>query len=439
MAHAIVIIQIITLVISVAICIATLVNWGHEKIRYLGYLTLAAALFALGYTMEMTSIGFTSAYIATMVTYAGSPYIGICLWLFARDFTGKARLRRFVVPLLFLVAFFFTVNVWIYPHSHLYYLSAWFSTTGTISRLAVTPGILYYPCMVFIYVFCIWGTAIFVADFWRHHQYIRGMIMILACALPLVGQLIKLIMPDVAWNPTSLFLTLGTTFSSLLLLYMASRRVPIWRQEQVQTEFMATHDGLTGLLNHTTFLDRATESFNFEASKSLAAGAALMIDIDLFKDVNDTYGHPVGDVVLKRVAEVITARLRDSDVYGRYGGEEFGVWLPTAGESGAVKVAEQIRHNIGEQIFQEKGQEFSISVSVGVSVFTNSVGELAAGQGAPVKTLAVTASTFPELIGQADVALYKAKAAGRDCVAVYLPGEKATDFKCLSPAQEAVK
>jgi diguanylate cyclase (GGDEF)-like protein len=128
-----------------------------------------------------------------------------------------------------------------------------------------------------------------------------------------------------------------------------------------------------------------------------------MIDIDLFKNINDTYGHLVGDEVLKEVVRITKAPIRSVDILGRYGGEEFGLILPETNEEGAMILAEKIRNNIENHIFTIKndGEELKIklTVSIGVAIFPDD-----------------DVTDVKSLIKSADDALYISKDKGRNRV-----------------------
>jgi len=129
----------------------------------------------------------------------------------------------------------------------------------------------------------------------------------------------------------------------------------------------------------------------------------LLLDIDHFKRVNDSYGHLAGDECLAGVAQAIDNMLnRPSDVVARYGGEEFVVVLPYVDEKRAVELAEQLREHIAAQTFKADGHDLKISVSIGVA------------SGVPVEL-----KDGRELISHADEALYRAKSAGRNQVQGY--------------------
>jgi len=165
---------------------------------------------------------------------------------------------------------------------------------------------------------------------------------------------------------------------------------------------MAYHDTLTGLPNRTLFVDRLKQSLaNAERERCMLA--LMFIDLDKFKPVNDLYGHHVGDLLLKAVAERISDCLRKSDSVGRIGGDEFVVLLPAVNtEESALEVAEKIRHALNLP-FEIEGATINISSSTGVAVYPNHAEEAQL------------------LIKRADIAMYSAKAQGKNCVRVYQP------------------
>jgi two-component system cell cycle response regulator len=162
---------------------------------------------------------------------------------------------------------------------------------------------------------------------------------------------------------------------------------------------VAALDPLTGVYNRRFGLQRLAEEFG----RSIRSGdplGLLMLDLDHFKDVNDTYGHLVGDRVLQTVVRATRTVLRDGDVLLRYGGEEFLVVLPGAGHDDLAQMAERVRHAVAEAEISEAGQRIVVTVSIGGSALPD---ENATGP--------------QEMIGVADAALYAAKESGRDrCV-----------------------
>jgi diguanylate cyclase (GGDEF)-like protein len=161
------------------------------------------------------------------------------------------------------------------------------------------------------------------------------------------------------------------------------------------TERLATTDGLTGLVNHRTFQLRLDE--HLAAARRYGKKVSLLLtDIDHFKAVNDTYGHPVGDVVLRQVAALLQKEARTTDIAARYGGEEFALVMPETDLAGAVRTAERIRARVGDAVFRTDQGELKVTLSVGVATFPSDADSKAA------------------LIERADGGLYHAKRHGRN-------------------------
>jgi two-component system cell cycle response regulator len=163
-----------------------------------------------------------------------------------------------------------------------------------------------------------------------------------------------------------------------------------------ELRFRATHDELTGLSNRRVVL----EAIDREYARCRREGGSLgiiLIDLDHFKNVNDTYGHLAGDAVLREAARRMTASIRPYDTLGRYGGEEFLVLAPSCNSSGAVKLAERIRESIQALPMPSVAGPVSITASCGVAVSTSAK---------PLDP--------QELLRLADEALYRAKENGRN-------------------------
>ena len=179
-------------------------------------------------------------------------------------------------------------------------------------------------------------------------------------------------------------------------------------REQLQRQ--ATHDGLTGLLNHAAIIDHlmqrtaAPEDRNAENGPLPSVGgsgdlAVLMLDIDYFKSVNDTFGHQIGDQVLQSVSELLTAELDGQGQIGRYGGEEFLVIADLSPQVESVELAERLRVTVEEHPIDTDAGQIPITVSVGVAVTNRGDHQ-----------------SCDSLIRRADQALYRAKSAGRNRV-----------------------
>lgn len=182
---------------------------------------------------------------------------------------------------------------------------------------------------------------------------------------------------------------------------------------------LAFHDSLTGLPNRTLLLDRLNQALA-TARRSHRYGALLFIDLDKFKNINDVYGHPVGDGVLQEVATRLKHFLRHGDTVARLGGDEFIVLLPEltdepkSSASVALSIAEKIRASLESKIRIHE-HEFNTAASIGITLFPKQ------------------SETMDDLLTEADIAMYRAKESGRNGVAFYESGmhEKVTERYAL--------
>ncbi|MCB1891650.1 MAG: PAS-domain containing protein [Rhodocyclaceae bacterium] len=177
------------------------------------------------------------------------------------------------------------------------------------------------------------------------------------------------------------------------------------KEYQATLERLATTDHLTGLLNRRAFLE-ATEREIRRAHRYGQSLSLLMLDVDHFKHINDSHGHPAGDEVLRRIAAACRGMLRDEDLTGRLGGEEFAVALVQAPLQAAVAVAERLRKTIGALDMAHEGKVLKATVSIGVAEFGG------------------VADTLCKLVSQADVQLYAAKHAGRNRISSAQPAQQ---------------
>jgi diguanylate cyclase (GGDEF)-like protein len=175
----------------------------------------------------------------------------------------------------------------------------------------------------------------------------------------------------------------------------------ITERKQAEQEFkrLANTDDLTGTLNRRRFLELAQAEV-LRAQRYGSPLSLLMLDLDHFKAINDTYGHGVGDLVLRSLVEVSKEVLRVVDVFGRVGGEEFMALLPETNLEGALTVAERLRAAFAARTVTAGGNEIRCTASLGVAVL------------APDMTL-------EQLMKAADEALYQAKKRGRNQVVAY--------------------
>ena len=199
----------------------------------------------------------------------------------------------------------------------------------------------------------------------------------------------------------ALFLTRegeGFTARELRLLRIYCNQAAVAIENAIvyeRVENLAATDGLTGLFNRR-YLEGALERELARADRSSSGLALLLLDIDHFKSFNDTYGHAMGDLVLKKVATTLQRCLRQADVLARFGGEEFVVLLPQVGARGAMESAERIRATLERSGIHPGGPRQRVTVSIGLAMFPDH------------------ADSSESLLRAADEALYRAKDAGRN-------------------------
>jgi two-component system cell cycle response regulator len=180
------------------------------------------------------------------------------------------------------------------------------------------------------------------------------------------------------------------------------------RNLEVQTELLgklAAFDELTGVYNRRS-LFHSLETELSRSQRYCRALSVIMVDLDHFKNVNDSYGHPAGDAVLRDVAQAMQMSLRTMDVVCRFGGEEFCAILPETNMIGAIRAAERVRAALTSRTFSFGTASIVVTASAGVATWMP-------GEGPDV----------PDLLANADQALYEAKRRGRNRVCVYDRGE----------------
>ncbi len=210
-----------------------------------------------------------------------------------------------------------------------------------------------------------------------------------------------------------------TCVLSYLLLLVALPPVILLQRSLMHQQLAAAArtDPKTGLLNATAWQREA----DGEVARALRTGAPLallLVDVDHFKRVNDNYGHLIGDEVLRALASELRQQVRESDVVGRFGGEEFTVLLPRTDDADAYAIAERLRASAGRMSVSAADARIRVTVSIGVAVLGQHGHDLF------------------ELLAAADVALYKAKDAGRDQVRVYARAQGQIAATAAQAAQE---
>jgi len=198
--------------------------------------------------------------------------------------------------------------------------------------------------------------------------------------------------------PVEVFVAVATAGSEQIRI-LEVRDISGRKRVQAVLKKLASCDALTGLYNRRAFqaeLERHLEM----ARRHRVHGAIVFLDLDLLKYVNDTLGHQAGDEVLRRVAHIIQAHLRPTDIAARHGGDEFAILMPYTGRE-AVSVAKSLLQALQQEDFKVKGRSLTMTASAGITFFPD--------HGLAAETL----------LAQADMAMNKAKESGRNTVAVY--------------------
>ena len=161
----------------------------------------------------------------------------------------------------------------------------------------------------------------------------------------------------------------------------------------------ATHDPLTQIFNRRHFIDQLESEFR-RAKRYGRDVSLVLFDLDHFKRVNDTHGHPAGDYVLKETARLIQRNLRGQDIFARFGGEEFSVLLPETNSESAYMLADKLRQSVQAHTYCFQGTDINVTISLGVATMGEKHGD------------------FADLIESSDQQLYRAKESGRNRVCI---------------------
>jgi len=167
-----------------------------------------------------------------------------------------------------------------------------------------------------------------------------------------------------------------------------------------EVQRLAITDSLTGLYNRRGFFELSQREVE-RAKRFGRPFSVIMLDIDHFKSINDTYGHEAGDQVLEKVTARLRDKLRTVDIVGRYGGEEFSILLPESEPAGALEAGERLRRCIADELIETSQGILKVTISLGLTTLTDN------------------SKTLEELLKFADQALYQAKEAGRNRVCAY--------------------
>lgn len=206
--------------------------------------------------------------------------------------------------------------------------------------------------------------------------------------------------PVIGW----LFVEITVAAVLVAILYLCMLVISRWVERENLYREMSTIDGLTRLTNRRCFIERGRNELarvRRQPGNTPTSLGCIMLDLDHFKNINDTWGHHAGDAVLVAASEIMMANARQYDEVGRYGGEEFAILLPGVTLDIAAGIAERLRKQISEAVVEVDGSHINISASLGVACYpTPDIDDL------------------NDLLKAADQALYKAKEAGRNRVVV---------------------
>ncbi len=179
------------------------------------------------------------------------------------------------------------------------------------------------------------------------------------------------------------------------------------KKAQAKMAEMSTVDELTKLHNRRYFIEALEGEFE-RASRYEIEMALIMVDLDHFKKINDTYGHPSGDMVLSEIGRILKKHVRRNDIACRYGGEEFAVILSNVSRENIYAAYDRFREMVSEHLFEYESNQFHITVSIGIAFSNN-------------------AESANDLLSQADQALYQAKDTGRNKTVTYMDKEEFAD------------
>jgi diguanylate cyclase (GGDEF)-like protein len=237
---------------------------------------------------------------------------------------------------------------------------------------------------------------------WQHGGR-RGGLFLGAWVPALLLTILRVLQLRMQW-PLPLWLEFGLpaalSYANLVLAFVLAGQTLSFRYERDVAHKLAEHDPLTGVLNRRAILARLRAEF-VKARQSGEPLSLLFLDLDHFKNVNDSFGHRAGDQCLRSVIAPIAGELRQGDALGRYGGEEFLILLPGAGASDAEVVAERIRRRVQEMPMIVSGMRIGLTVSLGVAAVDTEV------------------AVPDDLIERADAALYRSKSGGRNLVSTH--------------------
>ena len=377
-----------------AMAVAALLIWFVLSDRLL---LLYATLFALQalYIAYLSGQGFEWPILSLALPVIGyswnvvAAFMGAVACLFVRDL---AELQRF--------------------SPRVYALFGWFAVTFVVLAFANFADIFGFGGIVAAIgnlVFVISAVTTLVVAFlaWRRDNRAAGWFLVawgLLESLTIATALHLLLSRGDGESAALLYYALpGSMVAAAVLIALGvADRLRDQREALTDAERRAQSDALTGVLNRRSLLERLDSACLRARARGLPI-ALLFIDLDHFKQINDNYGHPAGDACLKAIIGPIQAELRQSDVIGRYGGEEFVVILSSADAAAAQPIAERIRQRVADISVPGFGAPIHLTCSIGIA------------------TSDMLGVWGEHLIARADEAVYAAKRCGRNCVQIAAP------------------
>ena len=349
-----------------------------QYVLQIGFFLLYCSIF-LGHLVPWLKLDIETALVLEYSFLGGCIFWGV---VFCRNFFDMNLISPFWNTLLYLMQILSGCIIFAGILKNYFMADLLSSLAGLSPIVILIIGIIQWrkgfkPAGFYIFanLFFIFGTAIFIL--WNLGLFPRDI-------------------------PGEIIFTLGPVVESVLLSFSLAYKIRILEEDRLslaQSSAMYKHasqiDGMTGLYNKQYLFDSLTHEIN--GAKQTGNPLSLIImDVDNFKNFNDTFGHPEGDVVLKALAGVITALVRDFDYACRYGGEEFVIILPNADNDDAFQVAERIRKKFSSLEFSPvKDSCVIVTISVGVALYKEE-------------------EHFDPLIKRADKALYMAKKHGKN-------------------------
>ena len=232
---------------------------------------------------------------------------------------------------------------------------------------------------------------------WKKVAVATGIVTLLVCVLAVLGTVLANTLAGQPTDPVDIYaaIVLSNALTVPIFGYLMVKILEL-RRANDQLHYFATFDSLTGARNRRSFMEQVeVRLLKNSRGATRADSALLVVDVDHFKVINDRYGHQTGDLALVRIADTLRANLREGDLFGRIGGEEFGIFLDDMSPAAAIGLAERCRISITQCPFTPNGEDHALSISVGVAIASKD-------------------EDFTELFSEADRRLYIAKEQGRN-------------------------